>query len=118
MRSNSVNLQATNNYVLIKPDLDMGASNIGGLSIDTSFDPTGHAARTGVVVSVPDELHFHPDKTDGMPWLTTMELMVGDEVTYHYLSAITAEDRYTERMVEIDGEKHYFIKYDRIYSDC
>jgi hypothetical protein len=105
-----------NNYVLIKPDTDMSKSNVRGFSMDTSFDEAGHAPRTGVVIALPDELDYDRENTQGLQWETSMDLEVGDQVTYHYLSALTAEDKATPRFFIYNDEKYYFIKYDRIYT--
>lgn len=111
-----INITPYNNYVIIKPDMDMGGTNVDSFSVDTSFTPHAHVPRTGTVIAVPDELIFDEDSVRFMPWETKMELKVGDEVTYHYLSAMTAEDKHAPRWFEFNGEKYYFIKYDRIYT--
>lgn len=105
-----------NNFVLIKPHTDYGRSNVKGFSVDTTYDPHNHAARTGTVIAVPDKLNFVPSRMSSLQWGTEMELQVGDEVTCHYLSAMTAQEKGHERYVECDGQIYYFVKYDRIYT--
>lgn len=105
-----------NNYVLVKPHNNFTDSNVG-LRIDKTFNPHLHAARTGVVVAVPQKLIYrHNLGPDSMPWDTDMELKVGDEVTYHYLAAMTAEENTHTRYLTVGDEMYYFIKYDRIYT--
>ena len=111
-----LNIKPYNNYVLIKPFRDMSKSNARGFSMDTSFDEAGHAPRTGVVVAVPDQLDYDRENTQGLQWETSMDLEVGDEVTYHYLSALTAEDKNAPRFFDYNDERYFFIKYDRIYT--
>lgn len=94
----------------------MGKTNIKGFSVDTSFNPHEHAPRTGRVVAVPDHLEFSTTTTKYMPWETKMEILVGDEVTYHYLDALLAESKIEGTCIIVDGEKYYFIPYDRIFT--
>jgi hypothetical protein len=116
MEISELNITPYNNYVIVKPHMDMEKGNVSGLAIDTSFNPHEHAPRVGIVVSVPETLHFDENDTSGMPWKTSMEIEEGDEVTYHYLSAMVAEDPTTPKFFEFNGEKYYFIKYDRVFT--
>lgn len=111
------NIVPQGNYVLIKPYMDMRtSSNIEGVVLDMTFEEEKHAARVGEVIAVPEKLYYTEQGPDSLPWDTDMEIQVGDEVTYHFLSATTATDRHWERYVEFDGEIYIFVNYDRIFT--
>ncbi len=104
-----------NNHVLIRPVSDKTSTNVDSLSIDPSYTPHEHTLMMGSVVATPKRLVFNRDDTSTMPWLTEMDIEVGDRVIYHYLSAMTADDKHMSKTIKIDGHVHYFIPYNRIF---
>jgi hypothetical protein len=113
------NFVPENNFVLVKPDKGQHHLKDDKIyAVDTSFDEVSHAARTGIVIAVPKKLFFHPTQFTGesMPWDTDMELQIGDEVTYHFLAGVTAEEKHHERTLYFKNEVYYLIKYDRIFT--
>lgn len=110
------NFTPRNNFVLIKPFLKDSETGEGGLSYDTSFEQVKHAPRRGIVAAVPEGLVYHPKRNPSISWDTDMELMVGDEVTFHFLSGMTAENAHHERLIVSGGEKYYLIQYERFFT--
>lgn len=110
------NFTPRNNFVLIKPFLKDSETGEGGLSYDTSFEQVKHAPRRGIVAAVPEGLVYHPKRNPSISWDTDMELIVGDEVTFHFLSGMTAENAHHERLIVSGGEKYYLIQYERLFT--
>lgn len=115
MRHHSLKIKPLNNWVIIKPSMNMHHTP-EGISVDTSYEEEHHAPRKGIVMAVPDELYFTEKGPDSLPWDTDMELKFGDEVIYHFLSATTALDKHDGRYVEVDGQIYIYVKYDRIFT--
>jgi len=80
-------MKPINNFVLIKPlpADEIRLSNGKKLYLDTRFEEYKNAPTSGTVVEVPSELKFRKSGVS-MPWLTDMELQVGDTVIFNYLA--------------------------------
>ena len=85
------------------------------MELDTSFRDTKFALTRGIVTAVPDSLHYNRDSPGSMPWKTNMELRVGDEVVYYFLSYVNAMSKQRNKRYEIEGETHILVKYEHIY---
>jgi len=81
-------MKLINNLVLIRhlPNDEIRLVNGSVLYVDTRFEEYLHAPVVGIVEAVPEKLSYPP-----MPWITDMELQVGDKVIFNYLSVRTAE---------------------------
>jgi len=107
------------NHVLIKLDPDNDTIKLGNdftLYIDISFEVEKHATITGEVRGLPSHLYYSGQANKGMPWLTEMELKIGDRVVIYYLSVVNAFQKTVMKYFIKDGEKYVFIPYDKIYA--
>lgn len=95
-------------------------SNVS-LAIDTSFDVSFHAPRSGVVVAAPKSLYYNKEKPVGsMPWDTDVEVQPGDRVWFQYLTAMkalgnlydVAETRRGNWLADKQGNVYITIPYD------
>ncbi len=107
-----------NNYVLIKLDKENDSIRLKNgyeLYIDITCDPEKHQTVTGTVQGLPSRLRYTGQPNDGMPWLTDMELALGDRVIVYYLSIVNALSKDLRRYV-LEGEDRYvWVPYSSIY---
>jgi hypothetical protein len=121
-------IKLLNNNVLLKVKKYNDKVELKGgtiLAIDTSFEPEKHANIVCEVVATPERLVFGYSternqrgnlipKPNSMDWKTTMELRKGDEVIIHFNAYKSAFEE-AGKVVEVDGEEHFFCGYDRIF---
>ena len=111
--------QTFGNNVMIKLDglNDEIKMNDGGvLYIDTTFDPEKHATTTGEVTGLPSRLVYTGKPNSGMPWLTDMEVQIGDRVVLYYLAVVNCFRPESYRAVVEDGDRYIFTGYQNIYA--
>jgi co-chaperonin GroES (HSP10) len=102
------------NWVIILPDID-DSNKVGNLELETSYDNEKYSITKGTVVALPKALYFDKkNKGRSMSWRTEMELEVGDEVYFHYLSSINSMSG-ENRTLEINGELCLLIRYESIF---
>jgi len=111
--------QTFNNQVLIKLDPENDRIKLKGGGeryVDTNYEPEKHATVTGIVWGLPSRLRYTGIPNRGMPWLTDMEVNLGDRVVIYYLSIVNALNPQNNRCM-IEGEDRYvLVPYDKIYS--
>lgn len=107
------------NHVLVEPVGDPDVIKIGDFDfgIDTSYQESKHQVTRGIVRAVPDSLYFtkKPGSHATMPWLTDMELQVGDMVYYDYLTAMNAKNPTSSTQFRVNGFDCIWMKYNQIY---
>lgn len=103
-----------NNLVLIK--LDAENEKVGGLFVDTTFNPEKHITVTGIVYGLPSKLKYCGKPNIDMPWLTPMEIKHGDSVIIYYLSIVNALKPKEGRCFIEDGERFVLIPYQFCYA--
>ena len=111
--------QTLNDYVLVKLDPDNTSIKLKSgheLYIDTSYDAEKHAPVTGQVWGLPSHLSYTGEANKGMPWLTDMEVKLGDKVVVYYLSIINALKKEQQRYFFEGGDKYVLITYNNIFT--
>lgn len=110
--------QCLNNLVLIKLDKENDSIKLRNgteLYVDTSFEPERNATVTGEVWGLPSKLSYTGEANIGMPWMTPLELKLGDRVIVYYLSIINALSKEKSRYI-LEGEDRYvFIPYQNLF---
>lgn len=107
-------IKMINNMVAIKPfpadEIRLKSGEKLYLSIQ--FEEYLNAKTAGEVVAVPDKLNYNtdPDGYNSMPWITDMELKVGDVVIYNYLAI-----KNSLHMGQFIDNNVVCIPYDKIY---
>jgi co-chaperonin GroES (HSP10) len=108
-----------NNFVFIKLDSENASIKLKSgfeLYVDRSFNPEKHAQVVGQVYGLPSHLQYTGQPNRGMPWLTDMEIRMGDKVILYYLSVINALKKENSRFI-IEGEdKYIFVPYNTVYA--
>ena len=111
-------IRPTNNMIIVKPFLEAAEKiDLAGIDfwLDTSFEKEKMAATTGEVVSTCKEIFFTMKSGPAMDqkscrYGTTMEMLPGDMVYYHYLTIQRARDE--RRLFKAnDGEYYMFMHY-------
>lgn len=108
-----------NNFIFIKLDAEntsIKLRNGADLFVDTTFDPEKHATVTGEVYGVPSHLQYTGKPNKGMPWLTDMEIRIGDKVIFYYLSVVNALNKSNKRYLLEGNDRYVFISYEFIYA--
>lgn len=105
------------NYVLVEQDLEhneeVELSSGAKLYVDPTFEPEKHSKIKGKVLAVPDKIYFDKIDEASMEYDVDMDVQVGDEVYFHYLSSGKAvKGRMT---YEVDGKRCIFIPYDKLF---
>ncbi len=104
--------------VLIKLDPEYDSIKLTNgmeLYIDTSFEKEKHTTVTGEIYGLPKKLEYYGIPNKGMPWLTDMELKMGDKVIIHYLSVIIATSPENRRIVFEGNDRYIWVPYDRLF---
>ena len=130
------NFRPLNNYLLVKPNLktDEIDFNSGKLRIDITYEKEKHAPTSGVVMAVPEKLFYHQKEPsvvgkptphysmlspDPHPNSTSfdvdMEVEVGDEIYFHYLTKSTSESQGLTFFNTKDNSVNYLIPYDQCF---
>jgi len=115
-------IKAKRNHILVKPFLkSTDTIDILGIDIwiDKTYEKEKHAATTGSVVSVCDDLYFSMVRESGMAekscrFDTTVEVETGDKIYFHYLSVQSARKE-GKLFKAKDGEYYMFLKYDESF---
>ena len=108
-----------NNMTLIKLDPAYDSIKLKNgfeLYMDLSFDPEKHATVTGEVWGLPRHLQYSGKANIGMPWLTPMELKMGDQVIMFYLAVMNALNPQNRQYVLEGKDRYVFIPYQDIYA--
>lgn len=108
-----------NNYILIKLDPDNTSIKLKSgfqLYVDTSFDPEKHQVVTGTVYGIPSKLEYSGTPNKGLPWLTDMEVKLGDKVVVYYLAIVNALKKEQQRYFFEGGDKYVLITYNNIFT--
>jgi len=115
-------IKANRNYILVKPDLTATDTiEISGIQvwIDTTYEKQKHAATTGLVIDVCDDLYFSSKPEPGMMekscrFDTKVEVEAGDKIYFHYLSVKKATDE-GRLFKAADGEYYILLCYDESF---
>lgn len=105
-------MQLHNNYVLVrltKKTDELQLPGIGTLAVETVFDEERHQRLVGEVIQNPPELAFRNMDHSTMPWETTIETQVGDEVIMRRTDVSVARNE--GRSFERDGHLFIYIEY-------
>jgi hypothetical protein len=102
-----VKLDPENNKLLLKSGVEV--------YIDNTFEPEKHLVLLGTVESLPQQLSYS-DKGKKMPWLTDMELQVGDKVVMYYLGVFNCISKERKHYIKEGENTWIFIKYELIYA--
>ena len=108
-----------NNYILVKLDPENTSIKLKSgfqLYIDTSFDPEKHQVVTGTVYGIPSHLEYTGEANKGLPWLTDMEVKLGDKVVVYYLAIVNALKPEQQRYFFEGGDKYVLITYNNIFT--
>ena len=108
-----------NNYIFIKLDPENTSIKLrtgGELFVDTTYDVEKHATVTGEVFGMPSHLQYTGKPNVGMPWLTDMQIRIGDKVIVYYLSVLNALKPQHKRFVLEGKDRYVFISYEFIYA--
>lgn len=111
--------QTLNNYILVKLDPENTSIKLKSgfqLYIDTSFDPEKHQVVTGTVYGIPSHLEYTGEANKGLPWLTDMEVKLGDKVVVYYLAIVNALKPEQQRYFFEGGDKYVLITYNNIFT--
>lgn len=87
-------IRTINNLVAIKPlpADEIRLTNGKVLYLDTRFEEYLNAKTAGIVVGLPEKLKFSADLENvSMPWITDVELQIGDRVVFNYLAEKNAK---------------------------
>ena len=80
------------------------------LFADNTYDIGSYAIRSGKIAKLPKKLTFwDEDKQNGIPWRTTIEAEVGDDVWFYGMSAHSGEK------VKCNDKLYVFINYADLY---
>jgi len=71
---------------------------------------------TGIVGGLPSKLTYTGEANNGMPWLTDIEVEVGDEVIIYYMSVMNALSEQYQKYFIRNGERFIFIPYSSIFA--
>lgn len=107
-----------NNWVIIKPDRGEHEHRMPSgqvVYIDVRFDREKHVPVSGIVMACPKEFWFEKDNVESPEWKTTIEIKNGDHVYYHYLSALNALNPDYCRLVYVDEDMFFLVKYDSLF---
>lgn len=85
------------------------------LEIDTSYQPEKHLVLTGTVEGLPMQLIYSEDGSK-MPWETTQELRIGDEVVCYYLGVMNCLAPERRQYTIENGELYVYLRYELIYA--
>ena len=108
-----------NNYILVKLDPDNTSIKLKSgfqLYIDTSFEPERHQVVTGTVYGIPSHLEYTGEANKGLPWLTDMEVKLGDKVVVYYLAIVNALKPEQQRYFFEGDDKYVLITYNNIFT--
>lgn len=108
-----------NNYILVKLDPDNTSIKLKSgfqLYVDTSFDPEKHQVVTGTVYGIPSKLEYSGTPNKGLPWLTDMEVKLGDKVVVYYLAIVNALKKEQQRYFFEGSDKYVLITYNNIFT--
>jgi hypothetical protein len=119
----NLKLLSKNNQVLVRIDVhNIDERTPHGIytNPDQDWRKAAHADRIGFVVKVPDSLYYADNRFDdsgkliftdelSMPWKTEMQLKLGDQIWFDYLTSLNCTIFYCE------GIQYKLIKYDDIY---
>jgi hypothetical protein len=105
-----------NNLVMVR--LDPENEKVGGLFIDTTYNPELHVTVTGKVFGLPSHLIYTGKANIGMPWDCPMEIKMGDDIVLFYLSVMNELSPQTSRYGVMKEGKNRFIlvSYDSVYA--
>jgi len=107
---NSFLLNPKNNLVLMRVYHNTEKTTTGIWVGDKQWEPAHHAERVFEVVQVPEKLYFNPEDSQyTMPWLTNVEVKVGDIAWCDYLLALNCW------RFEYEGQEYRTIPYQSIY---
>jgi hypothetical protein len=102
-----VKLDPENATILLKSGVE--------LYIDQNHEPEKHLVLLGTVDTLPQQL-LYSDKGDKMPWVTEMELQVGDRVVMYYLGVFNCIANERRHFIKEGKNVWIFIKYNLIYA--
>ena len=108
-----------NNLVLIKLDPEntsVKLKNGMDLYIDTSYDTEKHSTVTGEVWGLPSHLSYFGEGNRGMPWLTPMEIRMGDKAIIYYLAVINALKKENKKFIIEGKDRYIFVPYSSVYA--
>ena len=102
-----VRLDPENNRILLKSGLE--------LDLDTSYEPEKHLVLLGTVEALPQQLSYS-DRGNKLPWVTDMELQIGDRVLMYYLGVFNCIAKERRHYIKEGDDTWIFIKYQLIYA--
>lgn len=106
------------NFLMIKLDPENTSIKLRNgieLYVDDTYEPERNITVTGTIYGLPSKLTYTGQANIGMPWLTDMEVRMGDQVIVYYLAVVNALKPETRRYV-LEGEDRYvFILYQNIF---
>lgn len=85
------------------------------LYIDNTYEPEKHVVLVGTVEALPQQLSYS-DRGDKLPWITQMELQIGDRVVMHYLGVFNCISNERRHFIKEGENTWIFIKYQLIYA--
>lgn len=71
---------------------------------------------TGTVCALPSHLSYTGKPNIGMPWLTNIEVKIGDEVIIYYLSILNALRTEMQKYFIRNDERYVFVPYSSIFA--
>jgi co-chaperonin GroES (HSP10) len=102
-----VKLDPENNEIIMKSGIKF--------FLDTSINQEQHTVLQGEVESLPLQLCYS-DKGDKLPWLTDMEIQVGDRVLMYYMGVFNCLAQERRHYIKEGPNTWIFIKYQNIYA--
>lgn len=102
------------NYIMVKmdpPNDSITTKHGDKLYIDNTFEPDKHTVVLGTVVAVPQHLN-----TKNMPWVTDMEIKLGDRVLMYYLAVQNCLRKEIKRYAKENQDTYIFISYANVYA--
>lgn len=112
-------MKLRNNWCLIKPGRGSHEyiSSTGQVFyIDVKFEKEKHVPVYGTVYQAPEEFVFTKNDPLGSEWKTTIEIIKGDTVYFHFVAALNAIDEKQKRSVVVDGELLFLIPYTSLFA--
>jgi hypothetical protein len=105
---------------LVKVRLDKENDEIltkSGISfyLDTSYQPEQHLVLWGTVEALPCQLKYS-DRGNAMPWLTDMELQIGDKVVMYYMAVFNCLSNERRHYIKEATKTWIFVNYRNIYA--
>lgn len=85
------------------------------LYLDTSYQPEQHTVLWGTVEALPLQLKYS-DRGDAMPWLTEMDLQIGDRVVMYYMAVFNCLARERRHYIKEGDDTWIFVNYRNIYA--